>query len=74
LAVAGWPSLQELVVHDNPITASVHLQLPAVEQFLHEKLGIQVHRFLHLCSFFMPFMFYIQKMLLYDNPIPKLYW
>jgi len=48
LSVAGWPSLRELIIHDNPLTTSRSCDVSDIEQYLHQKLGILVLGFVHL--------------------------
>ena len=55
LAVAAWPSLSELVLHNNPLTLQTSGDPPLLKRYLHDRLGIHLQRFvcrhtLLLCS------------------------
>ncbi|KAK6194382.1 hypothetical protein SNE40_000023 [Patella caerulea] len=44
LAVAAWPMLSELVIHDNPLTTDNVGDPPLIKRFLHDRLGIKLVR------------------------------
>ncbi|XP_041350431.1 X-ray radiation resistance-associated protein 1-like [Gigantopelta aegis] len=44
LAVAAWPMLMELVIHDNPLTTDNSGDPPLLKRFLQDRLGIQIVR------------------------------
>ncbi|XP_046584130.1 X-ray radiation resistance-associated protein 1-like [Haliotis rubra] len=44
LAVAAWPMLVELVLHNNPLTTNHSGNPPLLKRFLHDRLGIKLVR------------------------------
>ncbi|XP_013397542.1 X-ray radiation resistance-associated protein 1 [Lingula anatina] len=44
LPVAAWPMLNELVIHDNPLTTRNSGDPPILKQYLQDRLGIRVVR------------------------------
>ena len=44
LAIAAWPMVSELVIHDNPLTTESSGDPPLLKQFLQERLGIRIQR------------------------------
>ena len=44
LAVAAWPMLVELIIHDNPLTTENSGDPPLLQRFLGERLGIKIVR------------------------------
>ena len=44
LAVAAWPMLVELLIHDNPLTTENSGDPPLLQRFLGERLGIKIVR------------------------------
>ncbi|XP_071489518.1 X-ray radiation resistance-associated protein 1-like [Diadema antillarum] len=44
LAVAAWPMLQELIIHDNPLTTQNSGDPPLLNRYLSKRLGIQMVR------------------------------
>ncbi|XP_060557943.1 X-ray radiation resistance-associated protein 1-like isoform X2 [Ruditapes philippinarum] len=44
LAVAAWPMLVELIIHNNPLTTENSGDPPLLQRFLGERLGIRIKR------------------------------
>ncbi|CAH1780666.1 unnamed protein product [Owenia fusiformis] len=44
LPLAGWPELNELVIHDNPLTTQRSGDPPLLHRFLQKRLGIKIIR------------------------------
>ena len=44
LAVAAWPMLVHLVIHNNPLTTSHNGDPPLLKRFLSDRLGIKLQR------------------------------
>ncbi|KAL5004765.1 hypothetical protein ScPMuIL_018221 [Solemya velum] len=44
LAVAAWPLLVELIIHNNPLTTRNSGDPPLLKRFLHDRLGIKLMR------------------------------
>lgn len=44
LALAAWPMLAELLIHDNPLTTQHSGDPPLLKRFLRDRLGISIIR------------------------------
>ena len=44
LAVAAWPKLQDLIIHDNPLTLSNSGDPPVLKKLLQDRLRIHIQR------------------------------
>ncbi|XP_033637253.1 X-ray radiation resistance-associated protein 1-like [Asterias rubens] len=44
LAVAAWPMLKELIIHDNPLTTNSSGDPPLLKRYLRDRLGINMIR------------------------------